>query len=98
MSFASAKELLTTGAHFGPRTSRWNPKMEPYILAKRNKIHIINLKETVRGIIAAHYYCRKIAAEGRQILFVGTKRQAREIIVMHAQRCGMPYVAERWLG
>lgn len=98
MPIVNAKDLLATGAHFGHRTSRWNPKMEPYILGKRNKIHIINLRETVRGIVAAHYYCKKIVAEGKQVLFVGTKRQAREIIAMHAQRCGMPYVAERWLG
>jgi small subunit ribosomal protein S2 len=98
MAIVNAKDLLATGAHFGHRTSRWNPRMEPYILGKRNKIHIINLRETVRGIVAAYYYCRKIVAEGKQVLFVGTKRQAREVIVMHAQRAGMPYVAERWLG
>jgi small subunit ribosomal protein S2 len=72
--------------------------MEPYILDKRNKIHIINLRETVRGIIAAYYFARKVVAEGRQVLFVGTKRQAREIIATHALRCEMPFVAERWLG
>jgi small subunit ribosomal protein S2 len=98
MPIVNAKDLLATGAHFGHRTSRWNPRMEPYILGKRNKIHIINLRETVRGIVAAHYYCRKIVAEGKQVLFVGTKRQSRDVIVMHAQRAGMPYVAERWLG
>ncbi|HEY3319695.1 MAG TPA: 30S ribosomal protein S2 [Planctomycetota bacterium] len=98
MPIVNAKHLLECGAHFGHRTSRWNPKMEPYILGKRNKIHIINLRETVRGIVAAYFFCRKIVAEGQQILFVGTKRQAREIIVHHAQRTGMPYVAERWLG
>jgi len=98
MALVNAKDLLATGAHFGHRTSRWNPKMEPYILGKRNKIHIINLRETVRGIIAAYHFCSKTVAEGKQVLFVGTKRQAREIITMHAQRCGMPYVAERWLG
>ena len=98
MPIVNAKDLLTTGAHFGHRTSRWNPKMEPYILGKKNKIHIINLRETVRGIVAAYHYCSKLVSENKQILFVGTKRQAREIITMHAQRCGMPYVAERWLG
>ncbi|HYG74888.1 MAG TPA: 30S ribosomal protein S2 [Planctomycetota bacterium] len=98
MPIVNAKDLLATGAHFGHRTSRWNPKMEPYILGKRNKIHIINLRETVRGIVAAYHYCKKVSAEGKQVLFVGTKRQAREIITIHAQRCGMPYVAERWLG
>ncbi len=98
MPIINAKDLLATGAHFGHRTSRWNPKMEPYILGKKNKIHIINLRETVRGIVAAYHYCSKIVGEGKQVLFVGTKRQAREIVTMHAQRCGMPYVAERWLG
>jgi len=98
MAIVNAKDLLATGAHFGHRTSRWNPKMEPYILGKRNKIHIINLRETVRGIVAAYFFCRKVVAEGKQVLFVGTKRQAREIITMHAQRAGMPFCAERWLG
>ena len=98
MPIINAKDLLTSGAHFGHRTSRWNPKMAPYILDKRNKIHIINLRETVRGVVAAYHYCKKVVAEGKQVLFVGTKRQAREIITMHAQRCGMPYCAERWLG
>ncbi|MCY3023052.1 MAG: 30S ribosomal protein S2 [Planctomycetota bacterium] len=98
MAIVNAKDLLATGAHFGHRTSRWNPKMEPYILGKRNKIHIINLRETVRGIVAAYFFCRKVAAEGKQVLFVGTKRQAREVITMHALRCEMPYCAERWLG
>ena len=92
------KILLVSGAHFGHRTSRWNPKMEPYILGKKNKIHIINLRETVRGLVAAYHFCSKIVADGRQVLFVGTKRQAREIIVREAVRSGMPYVAERWLG
>jgi len=98
MPIVNAKDLLATGAHFGHRTSRWNPKMEPYILGKRNKIHIINLRETVKGIVAAYYFARKVVAENKQVLFIGTKRQAREIIVMHAQRAGMPYAAERWLG
>jgi small subunit ribosomal protein S2 len=98
MAIVNAKDLLATGAHFGHRTSRWNPKMEPYILGKRNKIHIINLRETVRGVVAAYFLCRKTVAEGKQVLFVGTKRQAREIIAMQAQRAGMPYCAERWLG
>ncbi|MEI6233756.1 MAG: 30S ribosomal protein S2 [Planctomycetota bacterium] len=98
MAIVNAKDLLLTGAHFGHRTSRWNPKMEPYILGKRNKIHIINLKETVRGVIAAYHFCKKITSEGKQVLFIGTKRQAKELITMHAQRCAQPYAAERWLG
>src|SRR5205823_14695402 len=72
--------------------------MEPYILGKKNKIHIINLRETVRGMVAAYHYCKKVVAEGKQVLFVGTKRQAREIIAEHAIRCNMPFVCERWLG
>lgn len=98
MPIVNAKDLLAAGAQFGHRTSRWNPKMEPYILGKRNKIHIINLRESVRGIVAAYYFCRKVVSEGKQVLFVGTKRQAREIIAREAQRCGMPYASERWLG
>jgi len=66
MPIVNAKDLLQTGAHFGHRTSRWNPKMEPYILGKRNKIHIINLRETVRGMVAAYHYCKKIAGEGNR--------------------------------
>jgi small subunit ribosomal protein S2 len=98
MPIVNAKDLLATGAHFGHRTSRWSPKMEPYILGKRNKIHIINLRESVKGIVAAFYLCRKLVSEGKQIIFVGTKRQAREVVTMHAQRAEMPYVSERWLG
>ncbi|MCK6474588.1 MAG: 30S ribosomal protein S2 [Planctomycetes bacterium] len=98
MAIVKAKDLLDAGAQFGHSTSRWNPKMDPYILGKRNKIHIINLRETVKGVVAAHYFVRKVVAEGGQILFVGTKRQAQEVVVTHAKRCEMPYVAERWLG
>jgi small subunit ribosomal protein S2 len=98
MPIVNAKDLLAAGAHFGHRTSRWNPKMEPYILGKRNKIHIINLRETVKGVVAAYFFARKIVAEGKQVLFVGTKRQAKEAVTLHAQRGGMPYAAERWLG
>jgi len=98
MAIVNAADLLKAGAHFGHRTSRWNPRMEPYILGKRNKIHIINLRETVRGVVAAYFFCRKTVSEGRQVLFVGTKRQANEVIARHALRCEMPYVSERWLG
>ncbi|MGD0092269.1 MAG: 30S ribosomal protein S2 [Planctomycetota bacterium] len=98
MAIVNARDLLGAGAHFGHRTSRWNPKMEPYILGKRNKIHIINLRETVRGLVAGYFFCRKVVAEGKLVLFVGTKRQAREVIARHTQACGMPFCAERWLG
>ncbi|MBI3830670.1 MAG: 30S ribosomal protein S2 [Planctomycetes bacterium] len=98
MPIILAKDLLTAGAQFGHSTSHWNPKMAPYILGKRNKIHIINLRETVKGVVAAYHYTKKLIAQGKQILFVGTKRQAQELIETHARRAGMPYVKERWLG
>jgi len=98
MAIISAKDLLAAGAHFGHSASRWNPKMAPYLLGKRNKIHIINLRETVRGAVSAYFFIRRVVAEGRQVLFVGTKRQAQEVIVFHSKRVEMPYVAERWLG
>lgn len=93
-----AKDLLQAGAQFGHSTSHWNPKMAPYILGKKNKIHIINLRETVKGVVAAFHYVKKLVAQGRQVLFVGTKRQAQELVEMHGRRAGMPYVKERWLG
>lgn len=94
----SVKEILDAGVHFGHRTSRWNPKMRPYIYAKRNQIHIIDLKETVRGLMRAEKYLMQVAAKGGTVLFVGTKRQAAPIVAEAAERCGMPYCAERWLG
>ncbi len=98
MSLITAKELLKAGAHFGHRTSRWNPKMAPYIYGKRNKIHIINLRETLRGLVEASAFLRKVAREGKQILIVGTKRQAALIVEREAGRAEMPYVSQRWLG
>lgn len=92
------KELIEAGVHYGHRSSRWNPKMRPYIYAKKNLIHIIDLKETIRGLLRARKYLSQVAAAGGLILFVGTKRQASEIVQREAERCGMPYVAERWLG
>lgn len=92
------KDLIEAGVHFGHRASRWNPKMKPYIHGKRNLIHIIDLKETVRGLLRASKYFNHIAASGGLILFVGTKRQAAETIVEECARSGMPYVTERWLG
>jgi small subunit ribosomal protein S2 len=92
------KDLIDAGVHFGHRASRWNPKMKPYIYAKRNLIHIIDLKETVRGLLRAGKFFHRVAAANGLILFVGTKRQAAETIVEEATRCGMPYVTERWLG
>jgi len=90
--------LIEAGVHFGHRASRWNPKMRPYIYGKRNLIHIIDLRETVRGLLRGYRYLAKVASNGSLVLFVGTKRQAKEAIEREAARCGMPYVSERWLG
>lgn len=92
------KELVDAGVHFGHRSSRWNPKMRPYIYARRNLIHIIDVRETVRGLLRAKKYLSQVASQGSLILFVGTKRQAAEAIEREATRCGMPYVNDRWLG
>jgi small subunit ribosomal protein S2 len=92
------KDILEAGVHFGHRSSRWNPKMRPYIYGKRNNIHIIDLKETVRGLLRAKKYLTRVASQGSLILFVGTKRQAAEPIQKAASLCGMPWVNERWLG
>lgn len=98
MSTTLVKELVESGVHFGHRSSRWNPKMRPYIYARRNLIHIIDVRETVRGLLRAKKYLSDVSGRGSLILFVGTKRQARETIQKAADRCGMPYVADRWLG
>ena len=92
------KDFLESGVHFGHRASRWNPKMRPYIYARRNQIHIIDLKETLRGLIRAKKYLSRVVSQGSLILFVGTKRQAAEPVQAAAKKCGMPYVNERWLG
>jgi len=98
VAVVQVKELIEAGVHFGHRASRWNPKMRPYIYGKRNLIHIIDLRETVRGLLRAYRYLTKITSSGSLVLFVGTKRQAKEAIEREAARCGMPYVSERWLG
>lgn len=98
MSANLVKELVESGVHFGHRSSRWNPKMRPYIYARRNLIHIIDVRETVRGLLRSRKYLSDVAGRGSLILFVGTKRQARETIQKAADKCGMPYVADRWLG
>src|SRR3954454_10100710 len=92
------KGLVDAGVHFGHRVSRWNPKMEPYIHGKRNMIHIINVKETVKGLLRAKRLVTQTIASGKDVLFVGTKRQARHAVEEEAKRCGMHYVSERWLG
>ena len=98
MTEVNVKEILDAGVHYGHRTSRWNPKMRPYIYGRRNQIHIIDLKETIRGLLRAKRYLGRVAEHGSLVLFVGTKRQAAEPVFEVAQSCGMPYVTERWLG
>ena len=98
MASLQVQELIEAGIHFGHPASRWNPKMAPYIYGKRNFIHIIDLKETVKGIIRAKKFLTKLVAEGKDAVFVGTKRQARAAIEQEAKRCAMPYVSYRWLG
>jgi len=92
------REMLEAGVHFGHQTRFWNPKMAPFIFGHRNKIHIINLEKTLAKYQEAMAFVRKLAAKKGTVLFVSTKRQAREIIAEEAQRAGMPYVDERWLG
>jgi small subunit ribosomal protein S2 len=92
------KQLIEAGVHFGHRASRWNPKMRPYIYARQNLIHIIDVRETIRGLLRAKKYLKQVATGGSLVLFVGTKRQAGETIEREAERCGMPYVSDRWLG
>jgi small subunit ribosomal protein S2 len=94
----SMREMLEAGVHFGHQTRFWHPKMAPYIYGHRNKIHIINLEKTQPMMVEALKYARQLAANRGSILFVGTKRQAGEVVAAEAARCGMPYVDERWLG
>src|SRR5438477_4445878 len=92
------KALVDAGVHFGHRVSRWNPKMEPYIHGKRNMIHIIDVRETIKGLLRAKKLVENTIRSGKDLVFVGTKRQARHAIEEEAKRCGMHYVCERWLG
>ena len=98
MSANLVQRLIESGVHFGHRASRWNPKMAPYIYGRKNLIHIIDVRETVRGLLRAKKYLQDVASDGKLILFVGTKRQAAESVEREALKCGMPFVAERWLG
>ena len=98
MPAVSMKALLESGVHFGHRTNKWNPKMRQYIFTERNGIHIIDLQQTVKLLDDAFNKVRDTVAAGGSILFVGTKRQAQETIQDEAERCGMPYVNQRWLG
>jgi len=94
----SMREMLEAGVHFGHQTRFWNPKMAPYIYGHRNKIHIINLEKTLPAFENALKFIRQLSAKRGTVLMVGTKRQAREVVALEAQRCGMPYVDQRWLG
>lgn len=98
MAVISMKNLLESGVHFGHQTRRWNPKMKRYIFAERNGIYIIDLQKTVKKVEKAYKFVRKVVADGKEVLFVGTKKQATDTIRMEAERCGMHYVNERWLG
>lgn len=98
MSYLGMKQLLEAGVHFGHETKRWNPKMKRYIFAERNGIFIIDLQKTLVESEKALDYLKDVAARGGTILFVGTKKQAQEILAAEAKRCGMPFINERWLG
>jgi small subunit ribosomal protein S2 len=98
LAIADLKELIDAGVHFGHRVSRWHPKMKPFIYGKRNLIHIIDLRETLRGLVRAANFLTRLTATGKDVVVVGTKRQAKALIVREAQRCGMHWVSERWLG
>ncbi len=98
MARVAVEDLLRAGSHFGHLTSRWNPKMAPYIFMERNGIHIIDLKQSQAMLEEAADAIGRLAGKGRKVLFVGTKKQAQEIVKTEAERAGMPYVTERWLG
>ena len=98
MSSVSMKQLLEAGVHFGHQTRRWNPKMAKYIFTERNGIYIIDLQKTVKMLDTAYDFIKEVSAEGGEILFVGTKKQAQEAIREEAERCGMHFVNARWLG
>jgi len=92
------RKLIDSGIHFGHRASRWNPKMRPYIFTKRNGIHIVDIRETVKGLLRGKKFLAQVVGNGGDVLYVGTKRQARDAVKQYAQSVEMPYVADRWLG
>ena len=98
MAVVTMKQLLEAGVHFGHQTRRWNPKMAPYIFTERNGIYIIDLQKTVKRIEEACNFIKEVVAEGKSVLFVGTKKQAQDSVREEAERCGMFYVNVRWLG
>ncbi|OQY06861.1 MAG: 30S ribosomal protein S2 [Planctomycetales bacterium 4572_13] len=93
-----ARDLIGAGVHFGHAASRWNPKMKPYIFGKRGMIHIIDVKETLKGLMIAKKLLTTVVSGGRDVVFVGTKRQAKKAVQGAAEKCGMHYISERWLG
>lgn len=93
-----ARELINAGVHFGHSISRWNPKMAPFIFAKRGNIHIIDVKKTLKGVLIARKLLGDVVSSGKDVVFVGTKRQAQKAVEAAAEKCGMHYVSERWLG
>src|SRR5690606_3723535 len=98
MADVTMRRMLEAGVHFGHQTRFWNPKMAPFIFGERNKIHIINLEKSLPLFLEAAEFVRKLVADGGVVLFVGSKRAARQAITEEATRCGMPYVSQRWLG
>jgi len=98
MNIPSLEEMLKAGVHFGHKVSRWHPKMKPFIFSDRNRIHILNLEETQKQLEAVLPEIKKMAQEGKQILFISTKPQAKEIVKKAALDCGMPYLVDRWIG
>lgn len=98
MPVVNVQELIDAGVHFGHQARRWNPKMKPFIHGKRHNVHLIDLKQTIRGLFQATHFLRQLASSGVQVLFVGTKRQIRTAVEAEAQRCGMPAITERWIG
>jgi small subunit ribosomal protein S2 len=98
MPVVAMKDLLEAGVHFGHQTRRWNPKMKPYIFTERNGIYILDLQRSLREIDATYKFVRNLTAQGRSIMFIGTKKQAQEAVETEAARAGMPYVSQRWLG
>ena len=98
MQSVTVQELITAGVHFGCRVSRWNPKMAPYIYGRRNLIHIMDVRETIRGLVRAQNFLYHVTSRGGQVLWVGTKRQVKGVVQEAGQRTGMPVVTERWIG
>lgn len=98
MAIVTIKELVEAGVHYGTKTSLWHPRMKPYIFAKRNGVYIIDLKETAKSLINAYYYMAELAKKNKAVLWIGTKRQAKDIVRETANALGQPYCVERWLG